>query len=660
MFLHNQKTLNEVIQYIEKNQNCCVVNDCGTGKSQIMAKLIETYSDKTFLIITQQKNAIDYFKGLSDAFKRNNVCIVTYAKMVSDVKHQKIQRYKADFYLLDEAHYVGAPQRSKAFESLQDIYDPRIIGFTATPQRYSDQGTDRTIVSTFFSNNYAGRVKAKDLAEDGLMVEPDYYMFLWNLHDIIDQKIQQILNSSINESDKKHYIKKLRLIAQTTPSLQNKLKSILPDYLQKKTDNRVLVYTANISDLEEKKNILNKYFHDIFPDRIIKDYTYTYKTSESVLDDFCKDEVDIKIIYSINKIMETIHFDSLNVIFMLRPSISQRIITQQFGRINSLQNKEKTAIIDMVNNLNNLHQSNMGYRHNIHTKTNKYRSYTTLPEFKEIIGIFNAIDKITTQTQHYTYKGFEGSLKELCYVYDKDYNDMVDKLTQYYFIDVAMDYAKTIPINSNAATNNPIDFDFTLTDEMKQIAENNMYMVENFIKKHNIQDDELEQILYCQYLQTIYTYADSDLYLSMIVPTSLRKTQLLYLKKQNRQQLLHINCDIADMDIEDDNNVVNMIESNDFCETILEIAEYACTSRQYNFLRERFDICRYENTFITNQICSYPDLGKKHNITNVRVRTIVYKAIKNINDYIARYGLRKPKYIRTKNKNNSDTHTTKQ
>lgn len=358
--------------------------------------------------------------------------------------------------------------------------------------------------------------------------------------------------------------------------------------------------------------------------------------------------------------METIHFDSLNIIFMLRPSISQRIITQQFGRINSLQNKEKTAIIDMVNNLNNLHQSNMGYRHNIHTKTNKYRSYTTLPEFKEIIGIFNAIDKITTQTQHYTYKGFEGSLKELCYVYDKDYNDMVDKLTQYYFIDVAMDYAKTIPINSNAATNNIIDLDFTLTDEMKQIAENNMYMVENFIKKHNIQDDELEQILYCQYLQTIYTYADSDLYLSMIVPTSLRKTQLLYLKKQNRQQLLHINCDIADMDIEDDNNVVNMIESNDFCETILEIAEYACTSRQYNFLRERFDICRCENTFITNQICSYPDLGKKHNITNVRVRTIVYKAIKNINDYIARYGLRKPKYIRTKNKNNSDTHTTKQ
>ena len=84
---HNQKTLNDVNKYLKQGQNCCIVNPCGSGKTAVMAKIIEENIASTFTIITKQKNAAKYYREKDTVFSNNNVQIVTYNKMMNDFKN---------------------------------------------------------------------------------------------------------------------------------------------------------------------------------------------------------------------------------------------------------------------------------------------------------------------------------------------------------------------------------------------------------------------------------------------------------------------------------------------------------------------------------------------------------------------------------------------
>ena len=43
---HNQKTLDEVLDFTNNHQNVCVVNPCGSGKTFVMAAFIEKHPKK--------------------------------------------------------------------------------------------------------------------------------------------------------------------------------------------------------------------------------------------------------------------------------------------------------------------------------------------------------------------------------------------------------------------------------------------------------------------------------------------------------------------------------------------------------------------------------------------------------------------------------------
>ena len=206
---HNEQTLVQVNEFVRKNLNCCVVNPCGSGKTYIMAKFIKQHSDSTFIIITKQRNASDYYKKKDKIFSEKNVKIVTYSKMLNDFKANSTDNYDTDYMLIDEAHYLGATNWNKAFTYIVSKYCPRLIGFTATPQRFEDQGTDNNIVIEYFNGNSAGNFTTKQLAEDGILVEPEYILSLYNLQDIIDEKIDKLNDSDLDEHTKEKFNKKL-------------------------------------------------------------------------------------------------------------------------------------------------------------------------------------------------------------------------------------------------------------------------------------------------------------------------------------------------------------------------------------------------------------------------------------------------------------------
>ena len=351
------KTLNELEEYVAKGLNACVVNPCGSGKTAVMAAFINNHKDKSFIIFTKQKNAGGYYKKRNVIFNLPNISIKTYSKMFRDQSYNELDDYKADFYLFDEAHYIGANKWEEAFFTISKKYHPILIGFTATPQRYEDQGTDNSIVKDYFDGNIAGNYTSRQLQQQGVFIEPEYILSIYGLDKKIVEKNERIMYSDLTETEKeKAYDKLLEVLSlwQTYHHPRNIMAKKLPEYMYKNKCNRILIYTANLLDLPEKRRDIDKWIAEIFPDKTIKSYEYTYKNTESELSDFLKeDKNDIKVLYSIDKIMETIHIDDLNIVIMLRPSVSHRIITQQFGRINNINNKNRSLIIDMYDNLRN-------------------------------------------------------------------------------------------------------------------------------------------------------------------------------------------------------------------------------------------------------------------------------------------------------------------
>ena len=152
---HNILTYNDLKQYIDNNQDCCVVNPCGSGKSSIIASIISDYHDKRILVITKQKNAANYYYNICDSFKQHKVPVITYNKLYNMYLDNSLNTLSnIDICIIDEAHYIGANKWSKAISQLKEISECIFIGVTATPQRFEDQGTEKTIVDLFVSKLY--------------------------------------------------------------------------------------------------------------------------------------------------------------------------------------------------------------------------------------------------------------------------------------------------------------------------------------------------------------------------------------------------------------------------------------------------------------------------------------------------------------------------
>ena len=517
---HNEKTLEEVNSFAGRGANCCVVNPCGSGKTSVMAAFIRTHLSSTFLVITKQKNAARYFMEKDPVFSLENVAITTFTKMCMDFKAGgNAEWYKADYYLIDEAHYLGAEKWGAAFKHLFGMYHPVLIGFTATPQRFEDQGTINTIVDQFFDGNSAGNYTSSQLEKAGVFTEPEYILSIHNIDEVVAGRLIEVDEADIPDREKKNLRKKLEQIAdrwKDEASPEVVMKEHLPGYMYKDCCNRILVYCASSRSIPENRKFIGGILSRIFPGKKIVDYVYTYKDPESRLQEFLmEDESYIKVLYSIDKIMETIHIDDLKVMIMLRPSVSNRIITQQFGRVNSIGNNDRALILDMVNNLQNLDRI-----HHISKMDKECRAFRAartgrtpnadIRYLSHCAQIFSETDRVLSRSTTYVYKGFTGTLKGVCYVHDLDCSLMETLIKNgASFYDAAADAEKKRKKRYNCDI--PAVPYFELSKEEKDFAEENMYMVSDFVSRRHLKDEDITQSLYVYYLYAVHkSFQDSN------------------------------------------------------------------------------------------------------------------------------------------------------
>ena len=628
MLPHNEKTYNELKSYTDNGLDCCVVNPCGSGKTTIIERFIEDNPLKSIIIFTKQKNAKDYYRSRSNVF--DGVDIVTYSMMHKDCHNNRIGRYKKDIYIFDEAHYIGAEVWSEDIQNLMARYSPLAIGFTATPQRYVDQGTANTIVDQYFSGHSAGNFTDRQLQKMGIFKEPEYVLSLYSVESDIATYREKIGEADISEAEKSRYLgmlddaeKKWRNEYSPEKILADKL----PQYMYKKTCNRILVYIPNVADMPQYIKDVTRAVEKACGCSV-KAYSYTYKDPEVNLVQFLQeDDTKIKILFSIDKIMETIHIDDLNIAIMLRPSVSNRIITQQFGRINSIGNDNKPIIFDMVGNLDNLSDimkamGNRSGRKEESKKDDSFRFNFNLSFAWQTKSIFDAIDNIIKRYNLYEHKGFVGTLTWFAEVYGIEPKALKKCVNEN---DISLSEAikklakrRRSPGSQQYVDGLPKEYDFTLTDEQKRIADKYIPTVDRFIANHKIKDDDLKQELYMAMLYGL-TQAN-DTFVSTRIGNALRKTYTAYAKAKIRQASMHWGV-IEEDTLVDEADLTDVIAIKNANRILKEKMEVRLTPRQEKVLTERFGLDDGVEQGLE-------EIGKKFSVSRERIRQIEAKSLR--------------------------------
>lgn len=508
---HNQITYNQLKPYIDSHQDCCVVNPCGSGKSSIIEAIVSDYGNSNILIVTKQANASNYYRTKSKVFRKSSVPIITYNTLYNCFKNDNIDRFEnIDICIFDEAHYIGAQKWSMAVEQLREISGCVSIGVTATPQRFEDQGTERSIIDTF-DKNCVGNYTVKQLQRQGIFIEPEYIVSLATLDKEINKRLEWISDAEISDEKKKTYICKLESAKkiwenECQPSLV--MKKVLPKYLYRKQGNKILVFSKNTDAIAQDKLFIMNILHNQFPDKKIQAYEYSYKTSEKEFKEFLSDKTNyINVLFSVNKVCETIHISDLNILIFLRGSVSNRIITQQIGRINDVNNRHKSLIIDMVDNLSrygSVQNENAGEFEVIQKDNRKPNLNYNLKYVNRIIHIFDDIDRISSGATYYQYNGFRGTLKQICYVFRHNFTSVSKLLGEGYDLHDAMsltprnkrnymndnkyimcmDYIPKEVLDLN-------DFDFVLSDEERKLVEKYNKIVYDIAELRHCKDEDI-------------------------------------------------------------------------------------------------------------------------------------------------------------------------
>ncbi len=504
---HNQATLHEVESFIAQKQDCCVVNPCGSGKTAVMASVIRNHPNNTFTLVTKQGNAKDYYLKKDEVFAKT--VIITYNKLLKDYKDDDIDKYNTDFLLLDEAHYMGANQWYLPIGCIKKRFSPILIGFTATPQRFYQQGTQNTIVSDYFQGHSAGNFTSADLRKKGLFVEPECVVSYYNLDTELERRISKIESSDMEEDKKAHYISRLneiqeKWLKESNPSII--LGQHLPRYMYKEHCNRILVYAPNMDMLKKDRQLIMPIIKELFKDRTVKGYDYTYKASQDSYDEFLKeDNTYIKVLFSIDKIMETIHIDDLNIVIMLRPSVSNRIITQQYGRINNINNKNKSLIIDFVGNIDNLGSISFDTVGENREQSNKGKTKFSL-NLKHIgvyTDLFNRIDEQLRFYPVYNYKGLTGSASFFAEVFSCDKALLKSALLKGLDIESAIECSVREKKNYKTTVLDNVHDIPVSNKETQMTMEQVTETVNQFIKNRRVEDEDMQQDLY------VFAYSNS-------------------------------------------------------------------------------------------------------------------------------------------------------
>lgn len=345
---HNQKTYENICRmYGEGIQRVAVVQPTGSGKSFLMAKLIEDNPDSRFFVLSTSHKINDQFKEKLDDEMLKQLEFNIYCNM-PNVKQEVMEGLQPDYIFLDEMHRALAKEWSKGIKVLLEMYpNVKVLGLSATPIRYLDRC--RNVVEELFNGNLACDMSLSQAILDGILPMARYVCGVYSYEKDTESLNKKIEKSTNSPEEKKELLQQVKVLKENLDK-GNGVSNIFKKYIMTGNE-KFVVFLKDTKHLGRMKPVIEKWFLDAGFSTVRMYEVHSKNTEKDKEFQAFKNDTEnrIKLCLSVNIVAEGIHGDISGVI-MLRETMSPNLYFQMIGRAFSRGKKIIPLIFDLVAN----------------------------------------------------------------------------------------------------------------------------------------------------------------------------------------------------------------------------------------------------------------------------------------------------------------------
>lgn len=344
---HNQRTYENICgMYNEGIQRVAIVQPTGSGKSLLMAKLIEDNPDSKFFVLSTSHKINDQFKEKLDEEMLERSDFNIYCNM-PNMKQEIMESLQPDYIFLDEMHRALAKEWSKGINVLLNMYpDAKVLGLSATPIRYLDKC--RNVAEELFGGNLACDMSLSQAILDGILPMARYVCGVYSYEKDTESLNKKIEKSYNLDEEKKELLKELKILKENLDKGQG-VSDIFRKYIVSGNE-KLVVFLKDTTHLRVMKSVIEKWFTDAgFSVRLYEVHSKNADKDKEFQAFKADTEDGIKLCLSVNMLAEGIHGD-IDGVIMLRETISANMYFQMIGRAFACGKKTIPLIIDLVAN----------------------------------------------------------------------------------------------------------------------------------------------------------------------------------------------------------------------------------------------------------------------------------------------------------------------
>jgi|GEM_PF-3536359 len=356
---HNQKTYEEVKEFLKTGNRCAIFNTCGSGKSYVLYRLMQDFENKNIILLTPLESIQTQYDDNS-YIDFENVKNITYQLLNTRYKDKMLENEfnNIDLIIADELQHTGAPKWGEAFKALLKLFpNAKVVGASATPWRFLEE---RNMVEELFHGKYAGNIDLKTAVNNGILPKPTIVNAFYNIDEVVKPLRKKVFNCTLDEIKKLELydqIDNLSILWKNTYNIDHIIREHFSIPFIEQNGLKLIVFCKNIKELSSAKNELVEQFEKVFNNTKVYSSTVYYKYPESKqrLKDFrnVKKNNSIHLLFTIDKLNEGVHIKDVDGVIMIRKTMSPNVYIQQMARCLEVGKDYSPIILDLINNSNN-------------------------------------------------------------------------------------------------------------------------------------------------------------------------------------------------------------------------------------------------------------------------------------------------------------------
>lgn len=346
---HNQEAYEKVKDILQTNNKTCVIQPTGSGKSHLILKLIEDYSEqeRDIIVIEPQKYIFEQLQKKIEKYglSSSNVKFLTYSAL-GKLDNGRIRQYNSpNMVIVDEMHRVGAPVWGSGLQKMFDAFpdDCKYVGFSATPIRFLDG--KRNIAEELFDGCIASEIGLADAILNRILPLPRYIAGLYSYSNEVSAINKKIMQSCNSEEEKKKLLEEVKMLKNSLDKSRG-ISDIFKKYIEC-DKGKFIAFCHNINHLKQMKPCLVKWFSEAEIDVNLYEVYCKNPEKDKQFTAFMEDN-GFSVCLSVGMLSEGLH--GIDGVILLRDTISPNLYYQQIGRCFSVDMKSVPIIFDLVAN----------------------------------------------------------------------------------------------------------------------------------------------------------------------------------------------------------------------------------------------------------------------------------------------------------------------